>query len=66
METAQLQYLKAQIEEVIKGIPERRSAAIDQASRGFDREKPKMYYRGAEEAYKYVIELIDFVSKESK
>ena len=60
----QLQYLKTQIEEVIKGIPERRNTAVDQASRGFDREKPKMYYRGAEEAYKYVLELIEFASKE--
>lgn len=64
MKMSQMQYVKKQIEDVIAGIPERRNQAIDQASRGFDREKPKMYYRGAEEAYKFVLDLIEFANKE--
>ena len=64
MSLAQMKAVRATIEAEMKTLPEKRKAAIDAILKGSGREAPKQYFRGVEDAYKHVLEILEIVSKE--
>lgn len=55
---AKLKYLQQVIQKELNEIPAQEKTAVDE-QKGFAKERPRNYYRGATESYKYVLALVE-------